>query len=139
MPVQHLKTIVTAIENTILALFVIWQMIQLTGYMNPFRGWATPLPQLIASTLILAYFPVKYLIQRTAKYKLKAVLIAAVPLTIVMFFLSFNIVLGFNPGRWFLEPSNTFGRLQLTLAFYSFFVILLAVVIALLHRLKPGG
>ena len=139
MPVQHLKTVVTVIKNAILGAIAIWQLVQIGGLLDPFRGWQSPAPQVIAAVLLLTYFPARHLLRSVPKYRLKRWLGVALPVTVVFFFLSLNIVLGFNPGRYFLEPSHTLGRLQLTLAFYSLFIVCLAVVIALLDRLKPGG
>ena len=128
------------LKNVLLGLSAIWQIVQIGGFLDPFRGWKNGLPQLLAAALfLLAYLSASSLCRRVPKYKLNSWHIIAVFTSLaVWLFMSLNIVLGLLPGDWFSGARMTEWRLLLTLLFYSLFAINLAVLIALLNRLKPG-
>jgi hypothetical protein len=119
----------------------IWQIIQIEGFLDPFRGWKAGLPQLVAALLfVLTYLLLQPFLKRIAKSRIKLWHIGvALTFLLLLLLASLNIVFDLRPEGWFLEARKTETRLHITLIFYCLFAINLAIVIALLNRLKPGG
>jgi hypothetical protein len=94
----------------------------------------------VALISVLSYAFARALLSRLPKYRIRAwMIIIALAFLVLFFFLSLDIPLSLLPGEWFMGARMTERRLQLTLAFYVLFAINLAILVALLNRLKPGG
>ena len=128
-----------------LSFYVVWAILlvmEITKWpFDPFLGWQGGMPHFaVALISVLSYTLTRALLRRFPKDRIRAwMIILAFVFLVWLFFLSLNIHLGLLPGEWFMAARMTELRLQLTLAFYVLFATDLAILVALLNRMKPGG
>jgi hypothetical protein len=124
-----------------LTVISIWQLANIFGYLDPFRGWGYPWTQLVAVLFFwLVYLAVTLSLRRYAKSNVKFRYIAlSFTLLAISLMFALNIVLDLLPADHFLEARMTQRRLFFTLGSYWLFAISFALTVALISRLRPGG